>query len=114
MQVFDASKQKQYPVTNRYVQTILGQPKSVQVYGSQLQPPKQAYSYSDIGKNKWGEGSSPLTPIGHLFAQPWSGQSAFKHSLPSYASCIDMYKYVCRLAPLKTFPQLEACTALYS
>ncbi|KAL0043139.1 hypothetical protein WJX79_010270 [Trebouxia sp. C0005] len=42
--VFDAPKQKQYPVTN-----------------------------SDIGKNKWVEGSSPLTPIGHLFAQPWSG-----------------------------------------
>ncbi|DBB11178.1 hypothetical protein WJX82_002672 [Trebouxia sp. C0006] len=71
--VFDASKQKQYPVTNRYVQTILGQPKSLQVFGSQLQPPKQAYSYSETGKNKWGEGSSPLAPISHLFAQPWSG-----------------------------------------
>ena len=94
MQVFDASKQKQYPVTNRYVQTILGQEKSLQVYGSQLQPPKQAYSYSDTGKNKWGEGSSPLAPISHLFAQPWSGESASKPSLPPRTSCIDLYRSV--------------------
>ena len=90
MQVFDASKQKQYPVTNRYVQTILGQEKSLQVYGSQLQPPKQAYSYSDTGKNKWGEGSSPLAPISHLFAQPWSGESASKPFPPPRTSCIDL------------------------
>ena len=81
MQVFDSSKQKQYPVTNRYIQTILGQPKTLQIYGSQLQPPKQAYCYSEKGENKWGEGPSPTAPITHLFAQPWSGQSTARHHL---------------------------------
>lgn len=71
--VFDAVKQKQYPVTHRYMQTILAQPASLQVYGSQLQPPQKAYSYSQQGANKWDEGPSPLAPISHLFAQPWSG-----------------------------------------
>lgn len=98
MQVFDSSKQKQYPVTNRYIQTILGQPKTVQVYGSQLQPPKQAYSYSEKGENKWGEGPSPIAPITHLFAQPWSGQFTAQHhraasnpdaSIPHTGSAVD-------------------------
>lgn len=74
MQVFDESKQQQYPVAHRYIQTILSKPTTVQVYGSQLQPPHKACSYNPKGGHKWGEGSSPLLPISHLFAQPWSGK----------------------------------------
>lgn len=74
MQMFDAAKQKKYPVAHRYMQTILSKPKTIQVYGSQLQPPQRACAYSHNGGNKWGEGSSPLAPISHLFAQPWSGK----------------------------------------
>ncbi|KAL3153432.1 hypothetical protein ABBQ38_011767 [Trebouxia sp. C0009 RCD-2024] len=78
--VFDASMQKQYPIAHRYIQTILSKPTTVQVYGSQLQPPQKACSYNHNGGSKWGEGPSPLKPISHLFGQPWSGdrvRSAF-------------------------------------
>ena len=73
MQVFDASKQQQYPQTQRYINTFLAQPTTLQVLGCHIQPPQQAYSYTGQGPNKWGDGPSPLTPIQHLFSQPWSG-----------------------------------------
>lgn len=77
MQVFDASKQQQYPQTQRYINTFLAQPTALQVLGAQVQPPQKAYSYTEDGPNKWGEGPSPLAPIQHLFSQPWSGTPCF-------------------------------------
>lgn len=88
VQIFDASKQKQYPVANRYIQTILSNPTTVQAYGSQLQPPQQACSYNHNGGSKWGEGSSPLQPISHLFAQPWSGKPAEKFVMMICRKCM--------------------------